>query len=122
MAAARIVAPIQCREHAEAEPVARSPGLKFSTSTSDLAISSLNNSLPRAVFRLRVRLRLLALNSRKKRLSLSWSRMLRRALSPPFELDHVGAEKAEDLGAGRLWVMSMTRIPESAFSIPIFPD
>jgi len=48
--------------------------------------------------------------------------MLRRALSPPFELDHVGAEKTEDLGAGRLWVMSMTRIPESAFSIPIFPD
>ena len=59
---------------------------------------------PRPVFRLRVRLRLLALNSRKNRLSLSGrSRMLRRATSPPLgssSLITSAPRKAEDLRAG----------------------
>src|SRR5215469_1563021 len=102
------------------------PGLKFSTRTSDLAISSLNNSLPRAVFRLSVRLRLLALNSRKKRLSLSGrSRMLRRAMSPPLGSSSLITSAPRkpricaQAGPAWLWVMSITRMPDSALSMLI---
>src|SRR3984893_15571027 len=104
------------------------PGLKFSTSTSDLAISSLNSSLPLPVFKFSVRLRLLALNSRNKRLSLSWSRMFRRAMSPPFGSSSLITSAPRNpsicaqAGPAWLWVMSITRMPDSALSMLVLPN
>src|SRR5258707_283993 len=87
-------------------------------------MTSLNRRLPSSLFRLSVRLRLLALNSRKKRLSLSGlSRMLRRATSPPFGSSSLITSAARTAGigprAGPAWlcVMSITRMFDNAWFI-----
>src|SRR5204863_484722 len=114
-------------EHVIVRPARRrasAPGPKVSSSTSDFAMTSRNRRFPSALFRLRVRLRLLALNSRKKRLSESGlSRMLRRATSPPFGSSSLMTSAPKNARiwaqAGPAWlcVMSMMRIPDRALLI-----
>src|SRR5262245_31204340 len=102
------------------------PGPKFSTSTSDLAIKRLKRSLPSSVLRLRVRLLLLALSTRKNRLSLSGlSRMLVRATSPPLGssslITSAPRKPSICVHAGPAWlcVMSITRMPERAWLMDV---
>src|SRR5262249_50045764 len=87
-----------------------------------------NRALPASVFRLRVRLRLLALSTRKNKLSPSESRKLRRAMSPPLgssSLITSAPRKARicvQAGPARLWVLSIMRMPERAFFMLALPD
>src|SRR5437763_7615335 len=104
------------------------PGPKFSNSTSDFAMTSRNRRFPSSLFRLSVRLRLLALNSRKKRLSESGlSRILRRATSPPFGSSSLMTSAPKNARiwaqAGPAWlcVISTMRIPERALSMAWSP-
>src|SRR5215467_7673476 len=100
------------------------PGPKFSTSTSDWAITLRNRSLPASVLRLSVRLRLLAFKIRKNRLSLFfWSRMFTRAMSPPLGSSSLMTSAPRKpricVQAGPAWlcVMSMMRTPDNAWSM-----
>ena len=81
------------------------PGAKFSTSTSASRISFSMTSLPSGVLVLIASDRLLLLSIVKYRASTSgMSRSWWRVTSPPvvpLDLQHVGAEPGEHLGAGR---------------------
>src|SRR6202011_1086235 len=88
-----------------------------------------NRALPSSVFRFSVRLRLLALRIRKNRLSLSGlSRMLVRATSPPFGSSSLITSAPRNpsicaqAGPAWLWVMSITRMPDSALSMLVLPN
>src|SRR6185312_7780024 len=93
------------------------------------SMTFLNSALPCSVFRLIVRLCLLAFSTRKNRLSLSlMSRMLVRATSPPLGSSSLMTSAPRkpricaQAGPAWLWVMSMTRMPDSALMLNLPND
>ena len=106
------------------------PGPRFSATTSQSLIRRRAISLPSSVFRSMTVLRLLLLSSRKKKLStfgiVAVPQLPRPvAIRRPLDLDDVGAEPGQHLGAGRpAWscVKSMTRMPSSAWLILLPPQ
>src|SRR5687768_3752755 len=105
------------------------PGPKFSSSTSAVCRSLRKTSAPRACLRLSVRLRLLALNDRKKRLSASGRSLTAcRAMSPLSGSSTLMTSAPSHAriwpheGPAWLFVRSTTRMPVSAWRIPLTSD